>query len=84
MKNLHDLLRQKELAVKRLEKDIEAIRNVMAMLTEEPEQPTNGEPKPAVIAPAVSLSSVASAGGSYSAVSQNARPESPKISRDWP
>jgi hypothetical protein len=84
MKNLHDLLRQKETAVKRLEKDIEAIRNVMAMLTEEPEQPTNGEPKQVVNAPAVSLASAVSTGGTYSAVSQNARPDPPKISREWP
>ncbi len=84
MNNLHDLLRQKELSVKRLEQDIEAIRTVLAMLAEEPEQPANGKPNQPFSAPAVSLASAPATTGMYSAASQNPRPEPQKSGREWP
>ncbi len=77
MKNLYDLLRQKELAMKRLEKEIEAIRIVVSMLSEESEQGDTEAKAPSPIA-------AAAAGGSYSAVSQNAPAEMPKVTRNWP
>jgi hypothetical protein len=84
MKNLYDLLRQKELSMKRLEKEIEAIRVVISMLSEEPEQAENAELKQAAIAPAIHPPTPQAAQGSYSAVSQNAPAEMPKLTRNWP
>lgn len=84
MKNLYDLLRQKELSMKRLEKEIEAIRIVISMLSEEPEQGENAELKPAANASAVHPPSPQTMMGSYSAVSQNAPAEMPKLTRNWP
>jgi hypothetical protein len=81
MKNLHDVLRQKENSVKRLEQEIEAIRTVLAMLEEEPEQPANGNLRPPLAAP-VSLASAPSIAGMYSAASQNTRPEPQKVKSD--
>ncbi len=80
MKNLYDLLRQKELSMKRLEKEIEAIRVVISMLSDEPEQTENAELKAAVNSPATAPTMV----GTYSAVSQNAPAEMPKLTRNWP
>ena len=81
MKNLYDLLRQKELSMKRLEKEIEAIRIVISMLSEDPEQAENAELKPAANASAVTPQN---AMGSYSSVLQNAPAEMPKLTRNWP
>ncbi|HWR36063.1 MAG TPA: hypothetical protein VN622_09370 [Clostridia bacterium] len=83
MKSLHDLLRQKELAMKRLEKEIEAIRAVISMLAEETEQPDGVETRQAVGAPAVHPTATIPA-GYYSAVSQNAPAEIPKRNGNWP
>jgi hypothetical protein len=82
MKNLYDLLRQKELSMKRLEKEIEAIRIVISMLSEEPEQGENAEK----LANASSMHSASpqTLTGTYSAVSQNAPTEMPKLTRNWP
>lgn len=82
MKNLYDVLRQKEILVTRLEQDIEAIRTVLAMLEEEPGHPSNGTPHPQVSAPAVTTAP--SITGMYSAASQNARPEPQKVKSDPP
>ncbi len=84
MKNLYDLLRQKELSMKRLEKEIEAIRIVISMLSEEPEQAENAEMKAAATAPAMTPPGPQTMMGSYSAVSQNAPAEMPKLTRNWP
>lgn len=84
MKNLYDLLRQKELSMKRLEKEIEAIRIVISMLSEEPENAENADLKPAVTAPVVQPATPQTMGGTYSAVSQNAPAEMPKLTRNWP
>lgn len=85
MKNLHDLLRQKELAVKRLEQDIEAIRTVLAMLAEEPERAASGNINPPVTAPSASLASTpATTGTMYSAAAQNPRPDTQKPRSEWP
>jgi hypothetical protein len=84
MKNLYDLLRQKEVSMKRLEKEIEAIRIVISMLSEEPEQAENLDLKQAVNAPAVQPPTTSAMMGSYSAVSQNAPSEGPKLTRNWP
>ncbi len=84
MKNLYDLLRQKELSMKRLEKEIEAIRVVISMLSEETEQTENTELKTAANAPAVHSPAPQPLTGSYSAVSQNAPAEMPKLTRNWP
>lgn len=84
MKNLYDLLRQKELSMKRLEKEIEAIRIVISMLSEDSEQGENIELKPTIGATTVQPPSPQSMAGSYSAVSQNAPAEMPKLTRNWP
>jgi len=84
MKNLYDLLRQKELSMKRLEKEIEAIRIVISMLSEEPEQGESGELKPAVNASAPHPANPQNLMGTYSAVQQNAPAEMPKMTRNWP
>ncbi len=84
MKNLYDLLRQKELSMKRLEKEIEAIRVVISMLSEDGESVENTELKPAVNAPVVHPPNPQNMMGSYSAVSQNAPAEMPKLTRNWP
>ncbi len=84
MKNLYDLLRQKELSMKRLEKEIEAIRIVISMLSDEPEQAENVEVKQVANAPAVHPPNPQTMMGSYSAVSQNAPAEMPKLTRNWP
>jgi hypothetical protein len=81
MKNLYDLLRQKELSMKRLEKEIEAIRIVISMLSEDPEQAENAELKPAANASAMTPQNSV---GSYSSVLQNAPAEMPKLTRNWP
>ena len=84
MKNLYDLLRQKELSMKRLEKEIEAIRVVISMLSEEPEHAENAELKQAAIPQSIQPPAAQSAQGSYSAVLQNAPAEMPKLTRNWP
>lgn len=84
MKNLYDLLRQKELSMKRLEKEIEAIRIVISMMSDEPEQVENAELKAAAINPAAHPATAPSMVGTYSAVSQNAPAEMPKLTRNWP
>lgn len=84
MKNLYDLLRQKELSMKRLEKEIEAIRVVISMLSDEPEQAENAELKAAAISATGTTATAPSMVGSYSAVSQNAPAEMPKLTRNWP
>lgn len=85
MKNLYDLLRQKELSMKRLEKEIEAIRIVISMLSEEPEQGENAEAKQAsAAAPGIHPPTPTTAQGSYSSVLQNAPAEMPKLTRNWP
>ncbi len=84
MKNLYDLLRQKELSMKRLEKEIEAIRIVISMLSDDPEQAENAELKSASVAPAVQPPNAQNLMGTYSAVSQNAPAEMPKLTRNWP
>jgi hypothetical protein len=83
MKNLYDLLRQKELSMKRLEKEIEAIRIVISMLSEEPEQGESAE-KSIASAPGMHAASPQTLTGTYSAVSQNAPTEMPKLTRNWP
>jgi hypothetical protein len=84
MKNLYDLLRQKELSMKRLEKEIEAIRIVISMLSDEPESTENAELKPSVASAAVQPPNPQPVMGTYSAVSQNAPAEMPKLTRNWP
>ena len=84
MKNLYDLLRQKELAMKRLEKEVEAIRIVISMLSEDGEQPDPADIKQALAATTAALNSAPAAGGTYSAVQQNAPAETPKLTRNWP
>ena len=84
MKKLHELLQQKEQAIKRLEKDIEAIRTVLNMLTEEPEPATTEDAKPPAGAPSGIAMNTKPAGGTYSAVSQNALVDVPKITPRWP
>jgi hypothetical protein len=86
MKNLYDLLRQKELAMKRLEKEVEAIRIVISMLSEDGEQPEGTDIKQAIATTTAALNhaNATPAGGSYSAVQQNAPAETPKLTRNWP
>ncbi len=86
MKNLYDLLRQKELAMKRLEKEIEAIRIVISMLSEDGEQPDAADIKQALAATTAAMNAGPVAGGTYSAVQQNAPAETPapKLTRNWP
>ena len=84
MKNLYDLLRQKELAMKRLEKEIEAIRIVISMLSEDGEQPDAADIKQALAATTAAMNATPAAGGTYSAVQQNAPAETPKLTRNWP
>ena len=83
MKNLYDLLRQKEISMKRLEKEIEAIRVVISMLSEEPEHAENAELKQAASIPG-GQPTPQNPNGSYSAVLQNAPAEMPKLTRNWP
>ncbi len=83
MKNLYDLLRQKELAMKRLEKEIEAIRIVISMLSEDGEQPDSADIKQAIATTTAALNATPT-GGTYSAVQQNAPAETPKLTRNWP
>ncbi len=83
MKNLYDLLRQKELSMKRLEKEIEAIRIVISMLSEDSEQGENAELKSGTTATPVPPAPQ-NMMGSYSAVSQNAPAEMPILTRNWP
>ena len=78
MKNLYDLLRQKELAMKRLEKEIEAIRIVISMLSEDGEQPDAADIKQAFAATTAAINASPAAGGTYSAVNQNAPAGTPK------
>lgn len=84
MKNLYDLLRQKELAMKRLEKEIEAIRIVISMLSEDGEQPDAENIKQAIAATTAAMNTTPAGGGTYSAVQQNAPAETPKLTRNWP
>ncbi len=84
MKNLYDLLRQKELSMKRLEKEIEAIRIVISMLSDEPEQAENAELKAAANSAVAHPAPAPAIVGSYSVVSQNAPAEMPKLTRNWP
>jgi hypothetical protein len=87
MKNLYDLLRQKELGMKRLEKEIEAIRIVISMLSEDGEQPEGADIKQAIATTTAALNhanATPAAGGTYSAVQQNAPAETPKLTRNWP
>ena len=85
MKNLYDLLRQKELSMKRLEKEIEAIRIVISMLSEDGEQPEGTDIKAAIATTTAALNQAASpVGGTYSAVQQNAPADTPKLTRNWP
>ena len=91
MKNLYEVLRAKELEIKRLEKEIEALRIVLPMLAEEGDIAKEG-------ADAFRPQAVSN-GGSYSAVQQGAppqytpapqgvqpmpRPEAVKPGRSWP
>ena len=85
MKNLYDLLRQKELSMKRLEKEVEAIRIVISMLSEDGEQPDSADIKAAIATTTAALNQATpAAGGTYSAVQQNAPAETPKLTRNWP
>jgi hypothetical protein len=84
MKNLYDLLRQKELSMKRLEKEVEAIRIVISMLSEDGEQPDSADIKAAIATTTAALNQANPAGGTYSAVQQNAPAETPKLTRNWP
>jgi hypothetical protein len=84
MKNLYDLLRQKELSMKRLEKEIEAIRIVISMLSEDGEQPEGTDIKAALATTTAALNQATAGGGTYSAVQQNAPAETPKLTRNWP
>ncbi len=84
MKNLYDLLRQKELAMKRLEKEIEAIRIVISMLSEDGEQPDTTDIKQAIAATTAAMNATPATAGTYSAVQQNAPAETPKLTRNWP
>lgn len=86
MKNLYDLLRQKELGMKRLEKEIEAIRIVISMLSEDGEQADSADIKQAIAATTAAINNAPATpmGGTYSAVQQNAPAETPKLTRNWP
>lgn len=46
MKNIYEVLRQKEQEIRRLEKEIEALRVVLPMLTEEADAPRPREAEP--------------------------------------
>jgi hypothetical protein len=74
MKNIYDVLRQKELEVERLKKEIEALRIVAPMLMDEKEQPAAAAPPTATKA--------------YTSSQQNAEPvvvgETAKAARVWP
>ena len=83
MHKLLDLLAQKELAMKRLEKDIEAIRTVLAMLSETPDQSASEDAKQLLVAQTASAATTKPAGG-YSAASQNALPDVTKLTPRWP
>jgi hypothetical protein len=51
MKNVYEVLRQKELELTRLEKEVEALRVAAPLLSEEKEPPAEA-PKPILTAPA--------------------------------
>ncbi len=58
MKNIYEVLRQKELEVQQLQKDIEALRIAARLLADD----TDAEPsRPATSAPRISAAAVASA-----------------------
>ena len=73
MKNIYDVMRQKELEIERLKKEIEALRVVAPMLEEKEPARENASPAPAK---------------TYSATQQNSEPviatETGKAARDWP
>ncbi len=71
--------------MKRLEKEIEAIRIVISMLSEDGEQPDAADIKQAIAATTAAMNNASpAAGGTYSAVQQNAPAETPKLTRNWP
>lgn len=52
MKNVYEVLRQKELELSRLEKEVEALRVVAPLLSEEAKEMMNEVPKPTLTATA--------------------------------
>jgi hypothetical protein len=74
MKNIYDVLRQKELEVERLKKEIEALRIVAPMLMDEKDQSA--------------ASATATTTKAYTSSQQNAEPvvvgETAKAARVWP
>jgi hypothetical protein len=53
MKNVYEVLRQKELELSRLEKEVEALRVVAPLLSDEANLATTENPKPTLATPAV-------------------------------
>jgi hypothetical protein len=51
MKNVYEVLRQKELELTRLEKEVEALRIAAPLLSEEPKEAISEQPKPTLTAP---------------------------------
>lgn len=73
MKNIYEVLRQKEQEIRRLEKEIEALRTVLPMLVEESDVPRPREVqepyRPPVPAPSVFAATTAAAAPAPPAVS---------------
>lgn len=78
MKDLQDILREKEQAIKRLEKEIEAIRVVLGILDEETRTSVTAKPETRMSPPPPQQPPYPSSDrGGYSAAAQNGLPPIP-------